>query len=111
MSRGKRINGVETMSTSSGLATIIEQAPDMEWLDTAACATLDVTQLDRFFVSAGKSLSSEALQLCQGCSSRRQCLEYAYEREIAGGYYGGISPAKRRSQSFEESLSSFEAPC
>jgi WhiB family redox-sensing transcriptional regulator len=97
------------MSTSSGLATIIEQAPEMEWLDDAACSTLDVSHIDLFFVSAGKSMSSDALALCEGCPSRRPCLEYAYEREIAGGYYGGISPAKRRSQTLAETLASIES--
>jgi len=27
---------------------------------------------------------------------RAECLEYAIDAEIAGGYFGGMSPSKRR---------------
>lgn len=99
------------MTTSRDLAQIIETAPDLEWLDRAACAPLDVGHLDMFFVSAGKSLSPEARDLCASCPSRRACLIHAYEREIAGGYFAAVSPAKRRSMTLDEALESIgEAP-
>lgn len=94
------------MPTSSDLANIIETAPDLEWLDSAACSTLDIERLDLFFVSAGKSLSSEAKALCASCPSRRACLTHAYDREIAGGYFAAVSPAQRRSMTLDEALES-----
>lgn len=97
------------MSTTSNLAAIIEQTPDLTWLDRAACSALDVEQLDLFFVEAGKSLSPEARALCAGCESRRECLQHAYDREIAGGYFGGLSPTKRRKLSLVEALAVIEA--
>ena len=97
------------MSTTRYLAEIIEQSPDLDWLDRSACAPLDVDLLDLFFVDAGKSLSPEAEQLCRGCEARRDCLEHAYERGIAGGYYGGMSPSKRRRLPLAEALALIEA--
>jgi len=98
------------MTTSSDLADIIETAPDLEWLDRAACSSLDIGRLDLFFVSAGKSLSSEARELCAGCPSRRACLTHAYDREIAGGYFAAVSPAQRRSMTLDEALHSIGEP-
>ncbi|MFK7918457.1 MAG: WhiB family transcriptional regulator [Ilumatobacter sp.] len=92
------------MTAASNLATIIEQAPDMEWLDNAACSTLSVEDLDLFFVGAGKSLSSQARDMCSACPTRRECITLAYDRDIAGGYFGGVSPAKRRSMTLDEAL-------
>ena len=97
------------MSTTTDLANIIEHSPELRWLDRAACAGLDIEQLDLFFVDAGKSLSPEARALCQACPARRDCLEHAYEREIAGGYFGGLSPSKRRKLTISEALATIEA--
>ncbi len=97
------------MSTSTDLALIIEQSPELSWLERAACAALDVDRLDLFFVGAGKSLSNEAKALCRGCEARRDCVTHAYEREIAGGYFGGLSPIKRRKLSLTEALDAIEA--
>ena len=96
------------MSTTTDLATIIEQAPEMPWLDRAACASLGVERLDLFFVDAGKSLSPEAKALCAGCEVRRDCLMHAYERDIVGGYFGGLSPTKRRKLTVTEALDLIE---
>lgn len=92
------------MTAASNLATIIEQAPDMEWLDAAACSTLSIDELDLFFVGAGKSLSPQARDMCGACPARRECLQLAYDRDIAGGYFGGVSPAKRRSMTVTEAM-------
>lgn len=97
------------MSTTTDLATIIEQAPEMSWIDRAACSTLGVERLDLFFVDAGKSLSSEALEMCRGCAARRDCLEHAYDRELAGGYFGGLSPTKRRKMTKDEAVAMIES--
>ena len=97
------------MSTTTDLALIIEQSPELSWLEHAACASLDVEQLDLFFVGAGKSLSNEAKMLCRGCAARRECITHAYEREIAGGYFGGMSPIKRRKLTLSEALEAIDA--
>lgn len=49
-----------------------------------------------FFVEAGRSLSKEAKAMCERCEVSQECLEYALEHDIAGGYFGGMSPSKRR---------------
>ena len=84
------------MSHSSDLANLIEQSRESPWLRDAACADLGIDQIDLFFVDAGKSLSREALAICEQCPVRVACVTHAYEAEIAGGYFGGISPSKRR---------------
>ena len=97
------------MSNTRYLAEIIEQAPDLEWLDRAACSRLDIDQLELFFVEAGRSLSAEAAQLCRGCSARQDCLRHAYDRGIVGGYFGGLSPSKRRQLDLDAALAVVEA--
>ncbi|MEM1332921.1 MAG: WhiB family transcriptional regulator [Actinomycetota bacterium] len=97
------------MSTTSDLAQIIEQSPELTWLDHAACSSLDVEQLDLFFVGAGKSLSAEAKSMCAGCPVRVDCLRHAYDRDITGGYFGGVSPIKRRKLPFVEALQLIES--
>lgn len=97
------------MSTTTDLAQIIEQSPELRWLERAACSSLDVSEVDLFFVGAGKSLSSEAKALCKGCEVRKECLTHAYDREIAGGYFGGVSPIKRRKLSLDDALALIES--
>jgi len=94
------------MSNPSDLGTLIEQSRETPWLRDAACADLGIDQIDLFFVDAGKSLSREALAICERCPARVACITHAYESDIAGGYFGGISPSKRRKISLEEALAS-----
>ena len=86
------------------LASLIEHSPDYEWVRRAACGNLDLAELDRFFVDAGRSLSSDTVKLCEGCAARVDCLNHAYEHDIAGGYFGGLSPSKRKALSHAEAL-------
>ena len=79
------------------ISALIEHAPDHEWVGRAACRNLEIEQLDLFFVEAGRTLSREAVAICTSCPVRRECLDHAYENDIAGGYFGGLSPSKRRS--------------
>lgn len=85
------------MPRPNDLAAIIEHGDTDDWVSRAACGDLPLDRLDLFFVDAGRSLSKEAAAMCQTCPVRDQCLDHAYEREIAGGYFGGTSPSKRRS--------------
>ena len=42
--------------------------------------------------------------MCERCPARVQCLMHAYDNEIAGGYFGGMSPSRRRKLSRSEAL-------
>jgi WhiB family redox-sensing transcriptional regulator len=84
------------MSNSTELAALIESSPEFSWLESAACGDLGLDQLDLFFVEAGRTLSREAAAICGTCPVRAECLEHATARDIAGGYFGGVSPSKRR---------------
>lgn len=92
------------MSNIQSLAELIENADDYSWLRHAACGDLGLDALDQFFVEAGRSLSRETVAMCNACPVRRECLKHAYDQEIAGGYFGGVSPTKRRSLPLEALL-------
>jgi WhiB family redox-sensing transcriptional regulator len=80
------------------IANFVENSADNAWVDQAACGDLPLDQLDLFFVEAGRTLSREAAALCAGCAVRQECLDHAVSREIGGGYFGGMSPSKRRAE-------------
>ncbi len=92
------------MSRSSDLGTLIEQSNDLDWMLEASCAGLGVEQLELFFVDAGRSLAKETAAMCERCPARVQCLTHAYDNEIVGGYFGGMSPSRRRKLSCSEAL-------
>lgn len=71
------------------------------WLREAECAGAD---LDLFFVKAGRSISSEARQMCARCPVAKQCLERAYQRDFSAGYFGGMSPGERKNTPLEKAL-------
>jgi hypothetical protein len=89
------------MSNTTELAALIESSPEFAWLEDAACGDLELEQLDLFFVEAGRTLSREAAAICERCPVRLDCLEHASSRDIAGGYFGGVSPSKRRRMTLE----------
>lgn len=92
------------MSRNDDLAVLIEHAPELSWLPEAACADLSVRRLELFFVDAGRTLSKEAVAICERCPVRVDCLRHAYDHEIAGGYFGGVSPAMRRRLTLDEAM-------
>lgn len=92
------------MSNIRDLGELIGNLPEDGWLGQAACRELDLDKITLFFVDAGRSLSQEAQALCNSCPVRTECLEHAYDHEIAGGYFGGMSPSRRRSLSREDAL-------
>lgn len=69
------------------------------WLNNTACADLTI---NHFFVEAGHAISDDTLNVCRGCPVRRDCLEHAYRMGVTGGYFGGMSPGQRRTQSLAE---------
>jgi WhiB family transcriptional regulator, redox-sensing transcriptional regulator len=70
----------------------------LPWLDQAACADRDIND---FFVAAGHAISEDTLNCCRQCPVRSECLEHAYDMNISGGYFGGMSPGQRRSLTLE----------
>ena len=97
------------MSNADDLSALIESTAELGWLGRAACGSLALDQLNMFFVDAGRTLSPEAAALCRTCPVRRECLGHAYSNDIAGGYYGGVSPSRRRSLSWEQALELIDA--
>lgn len=85
------------MARSHDIAALVENSNVDNWVDRAACGDLEIDQLDMFFVEAGRTLSKQAAALCESCPVQAECLEHAYQRDIGGGYFGGVSPSKRRS--------------
>jgi WhiB family redox-sensing transcriptional regulator len=88
------------------LASLIEGSNELPWLRDAACRELDLERLDLFFVDAGRTLSKQAKAICAGCEAKVDCLTYAYRHEITGGYFGGLSPAKRRQLPLADAVAS-----
>ncbi len=94
------------MSNTHDLVPLIESTPDLAWLPRAACADFGLDRLSLFFVEAGRTLSKEAAAVCGSCQVRVDCLRHAYDNEIEGGYFGGLSSAKRRALTFEQAVES-----
>lgn len=92
------------MSSTMDLASFIEGSNDLPWLRDAACRKLELERLDLFFVDAGRTLSKEGKAICGRCPVRSACLSHAYHHEISGGYFGGLSPTKRRELTLDEAL-------
>ena len=96
------------MGVSRPLDDLIEKAPELPWLDQASCGELELHQLDLFFVEAGRTIASSTVSLCQRCPVRRECLDHAYEHEIVSGYFGGISPGRRRVLTHTQAVAELE---
>lgn len=88
---------------------MIGNLPADRWLGDARCRTLPLDKLNLFFVDAGRSLSREAKALCAECPVRSDCLAHAYDHDIASGYFGGMSPSRRRSLSRDDALTLLDA--
>lgn len=84
------------------LSDLIDHTADMSWLLRAACGELPLEDLGLFFVEAGKTISPAAVALCRSCEVRAECLDHAYRTQISNGYFGGMSPGKRRSTPLDE---------
>jgi hypothetical protein len=81
---------------------LIENLPDFAWVQRAACGGFELEQLDRYFVEVGRSVSAETVAVCERCPVRRECLDHAYDNEITNGYFGGLSPSRRKTLSHAE---------
>jgi Transcription factor WhiB len=96
------------MAAARPLDELIEHTPELPWLDDAACGDLELGRLDLFFVEAGRTIASSTVSLCRKCPVRRSCLDHAYQHEIVSGYFGGISPGRRRVLSHAEAVAELE---
>lgn len=65
---------------------------DERWQDRALCAQTDP---EAFFPEKGGS-TREAKKICQRCSVRTECLEYALANDERFGIWGGMSERERR---------------
>lgn len=62
------------------------------WQAEAVCAQTDP---EAFFPEKGGS-TREAKRVCEGCTVRTECLEYALEQDERFGIWGGLSERERR---------------
>jgi len=92
------------MTTHRPLDDLIDGTPDMPWLDLAACSELGLDQLDLFFVEAGRTIGASTVAMCRRCPVRRDCLDHAYRHDVVSGYFGGMSPGRRRVLSHDEAI-------
>lgn len=74
----------------TGLHVVAERDP--RWSDNANCADTDPAL---FFPERGEP-ADEAKAVCQGCSVRAECLEYALANCEKYGIWGGRSENERR---------------
>jgi WhiB family redox-sensing transcriptional regulator len=91
-------------SNKGSLGAYVLAVPDMPWLNDAACGDLPLEQLNIFFVEAGRTIAASTVALCAKCPVRAECLDHAYRHDIFSGYFGGVSPGRRRILSRSEAL-------
>jgi len=92
------------VNQTNTLDEFIDRTPELPWLEQAACGDLELDQLDLFFVEAGRSISQATVVLCKRCPVRADCLEHSYRHEIVSGYFGGMSPGRRRALDLHNAL-------
>jgi len=63
-----------------------------EWTSRARCRGLDPEQ---FFVRSLQQAKS-AIQVCQRCPVRQECLDHAVDESIEVGVWGGLTERQRR---------------
>lgn len=92
-----------TPRPAGGMRQILGEGSEgsLLWLNETACEGMDI---DDFFVEAGRAISPEAMAVCRGCKVRLECVRHAYEMQVNGGYFGGLSPGQRRDYNLDEAL-------
>lgn len=77
-----------------GVRTVVIDEDDnaLAWQTDALCAQTDP---EAFFPEKGGS-TREAKKICQRCSVRSECLEYALAHDERFGIWGGLSERERR---------------
>lgn len=77
---------------------------NLTWIQSAKCVEDGELEWSDYFVQAGHSISEKALNSCKNCPVRRECLIWAYERNLGAGYFGGISHGTRKKLALNEAL-------
>lgn len=72
-------------------AQLFDDGP-LAWQRDALCAQTDP---EAFFPEKGGS-TREAKAVCESCTVRAECLEYALEHDERFGIWGGLSERERR---------------
>lgn len=67
-----------------------------EWQDGAACAGIDVAVRDRIFFPGRGESAEPAKAICATCPVVVECGNFAVERVIREGVWGGMSERQRR---------------
>lgn len=73
---------------------------DRAWMEDALCAQTDP---DIFYPEKGGS-TAPATSVCNNCSVRAECLEYAVSNDIRHGIWGGTSDNDRKRMARERRL-------
>lgn len=71
------------------------------WRENANCKGVPTSV---FFSGLGTSPASQkkripALECCNACKVRKECLEFAVNNDIKHGIYGGLTPTERKNLS------------
>ncbi|MGA4669474.1 WhiB family transcriptional regulator [Propionibacteriaceae bacterium Y1923] len=76
------------------ILTVFSTADDgvLAWQEQALCAQTDP---EAFFPEKGGS-TREAKKVCETCTVKRECLEYALANDERFGIWGGLSERERR---------------
>ena len=88
------------------LAELLSLESNAEWRQHANCIGVDP---DLFFPERGAS-TKEAKEVCEGCTVRKECLEYALQRGEKFGVWAGTSERERRRIRRERSMQKRQRP-
>ena len=88
----KRAQELMTGIFDLGYGKATEAVSDRAWMEDALCAQTDP---DIFYPEKGGS-TAPATSVCNNCSVREQCLEYAIVNDIRHGIWGGTSDNDRK---------------
>lgn len=80
-------------------ATKIEKE-DFNWFDEANCKGTDT---DSFFIERGEAYPPELKKICDNCSVKRECLNFALKYNTLG-FWGGTSEMDRRQMTVAEKI-------
>ena len=84
--------GPLTWSEAADVEAFARADGPLAWQQHALCAQTDP---EAFFPEKGGS-TREAKAVCQSCSVREECLEYALAHDERFGIWGGLSERERR---------------
>lgn len=79
-------------STQDHSDNLDPSAAEFTWMVDAKCRGVDPAD---FFPSDGLGVD-RARRICEGCTVRAECLEYALEFRVEHGVWGGASERERR---------------